>query len=165
MASKCIRATVAVLLLASISLAASWAKPANPSEADSAAIKKLFDNFNNEFNNHDAHAIAMLFTENADFITVQGAKSQGRAAIEEHLAPLFAGRLKMIHRDVTSPDIRFLRSDTATIDSNYETSGLAGPNGAPVPPAKGLYDWIVVKQNGRWLIAVWHESNLPVPQG
>lgn len=165
MAPKYIRVVVAVLILASISVAASWATPATPSQADSAAIKMLFDEFNNAFNNHDAHAVAMLFTDNADFITVQGAKSQGRAAIEEHLAPLFAGRLKTVHRDVTSPDILLLRPDVATIDSNYETTGIAGPNGTPAPATKGLYDWIVTKQNGHWLIAVWHESNLPVPQG
>ena len=165
MSSKCIRASVAVLLLASMSIAAvSWARPANPAEADSAAIKKLFDDFNNAFNNHDVHALVMQFTDDSDFITSPGDKYHGKAAIEGHVGPLFAGRLKTMRRDATSPDIHFLRPDIATIDCTYEASGMTTPASAPVPPSKGYYDWIVTKQNGQWLIAVWHESNLPVPQ-
>jgi uncharacterized protein (TIGR02246 family) len=136
---------------------------ADSQEADSAAIKKLFTDFNDAFNKHDAHAAAMLFTADADFINVQAATTHGRAEIEQHLAPLFAARLKTAHRDVSLRDIRFLRPDTATVDSDFRMSGLMDPNGGPVLPANGLYDWIVMKQNGRWLIAVWHESNLPAP--
>jgi uncharacterized protein (TIGR02246 family) len=162
MMSTRVRAALMVLLFVSLPLAAIWAGQVDSHEADSAAIKKLFTDFNDAFNKHDAHASTMLFAEDADFINIQGATSHGRAEAEQHLAPLFAGRLKTIHRDVTLRNIRFLRPDTATVDSDFETSGLMGPNGA-VPATKGLYDWIVMKQNGRWLIAVWHESNLPAP--
>jgi uncharacterized protein (TIGR02246 family) len=158
-----VRAALTVLLFVSLPLAATWAGQADSREADAAAIKKLFTDFNDAVNRHDARAAAMLFTDDGDFINIQGTASQGRAEIEEHLAPLLAGRLKTLHRDVSLRGIRFLRPDTATVDSDFETSGLMGPNGAAVPPAKGLYDWIVMKQNGRWLIAVWHESNLPAP--
>jgi uncharacterized protein (TIGR02246 family) len=163
MAFTRIRLVAAILLLVSFTPARSWARPADSHEEDSAAVKKLFNDFNDAFNNHDAHAVAMLFAEDADFINTQAVTTHGRAAVEEHLAPLFAGRLKAVHRDVSLRDIRFLRADTATVDSNYETSGIIGADGATVPPAKGLYDWIVMKQNGRWSIVVWHESNLPAP--
>jgi len=163
MISTRVKVALAVLVFVSFPLAATWAKPADSHEADSAAIKKLFADFNDAFNNHDAHAAAMLFTDDGDFITVAGAKTTGQAGIEQHLAPLFAGRLKTAHRDVSFRDIRFLRPDVATVDSDFEMSGLVGASGAAIPPGKGLYDWIVMKQNGRWLIAVWHESNLPVP--
>jgi uncharacterized protein (TIGR02246 family) len=155
------KAVLSALLFVLLPVAATWAKPADGNEADSAAIKKLFAGFNDAFNQHDAHAAAMQFIDDADFITIQGAITTGKAEIEQHLAPLFADRLKAAHRDVTLRGIRFLRPDLATVDSDYVMSGLPGPNGTPLPPNKGLYDWIVVKQNGRWLIAVWHESNLP----
>jgi uncharacterized protein (TIGR02246 family) len=165
MSSKCIKASVAVLLLASMSVAAaSWARQANPSGADSAAVKKLFDDFNNAFNNHDTQALVALFTDDSDFITIPGDNYHGKAAIEAHVGPLFAGRLKTMRRDAATPNIHFLRPDIATIDCTYEASGMTTPSGAPVPVSKGFYDWIVMKQNGKWVIAVWHESNLPVPQ-
>jgi uncharacterized protein (TIGR02246 family) len=158
-----VRAAAAVLLLVSFSLAATWAKPADSREADTAAINKLFNDFNDSFNNHNAHAVSMLFTDDADFTTIAGATTQGRAGIEQHLAPLYAGRLKTIHREVTVRAIRFLRPDTATVISDYVTTGLTGPNGTAAPAGKGVYDWIVTKQNGSWLITAWHEANLPPP--
>jgi uncharacterized protein (TIGR02246 family) len=157
-----VKAVLPVLLLVVVAAGATWARPADGSAADSAAIKKLFGDFNDAFNKHDAHAASMQFTDDGDFITIQGATTTGKAEVEQHLAPLFADRLKAAHREVTLRGIKFLRPDVATIDSDYVMTGLAGPNGSSLPPNKGLYDWIVTKQNGKWLIAVWHESNLPV---
>lgn len=161
MMSTRVKAALMVLLFVSLPLAAVWAGQADSREADSAAIKKLYTDFNDTLNKHDARAVALLFTDDGDFIDLGGGTSHGRAEIEGHLAPLLAGRLKTLHRDVTLRGIRFLRPDTATVNGEFQTSGLMGPNGAAVPPARGLYDWIVMKQNGRWMIVVWHESNLP----
>jgi uncharacterized protein (TIGR02246 family) len=155
------KTVIAVVLLVSLSQTITPARPTDANEADSAAVKKLFNDFNDAFNKHDAHAAAMLFTEDTDFINTQAVTTKGRAGVEEHLAPLFSTRLKTVHREVTLRDIHFLNAETATVDSNYETSGIVTPEGAPVPPVKGFYDWIATKKNGPWLIAVWHESNLP----
>jgi uncharacterized protein (TIGR02246 family) len=157
------RAAAAVLFLVSFSIADIWAGPADSHDMDTAAINKLFSAFNDAFNNHDAHAVAMMFTDDADLINVAGVTTQGRAAIEEHLVPLYAGRLKTVHREVTLRAIRFLRPDTATLVSDYVTTGVIGPNGTAAPAVKGVYDWIVIKQNGSWLITAWHEANLPPP--
>ena len=158
-----VRTSLAVLALVSLPLGPALAKPAGSHEADSAAIKKLYNDFNDAFNNHDAKAAAALFTADGEFVTIAAAVSNGPKEIEDHLAPLFAGRLKTAHRDVTFRNIRFLSADLATVDSDFVMSGLMGPNGQPIPPGKGFYDWIVKKQNGKWLITVWHESNLPAP--
>lgn len=158
-----VRAALAVVLFISFQLGVAWAKPAQSHEADSAAVKKLFADFNNALNTHNARAVAMLFTSDADYINFRGGITHGRAEIENHVAPLYAGRLKTVHRDVTLKDIHFLSPDTAAVYSDYVTTGLKRPNGTAVPPENGFYDWIVVKQNGRWWIAVWHESNLPAP--
>lgn len=155
---------LAVLFLIAFQLTAAWAKPADSNDANTTAIKKLFTDFNDAFNSHDAHAEAAYFTDDADYITIGGATVKGSAAIEQHLVPLFNGALKNTHRDATLRGIRFLRPDIATVDSDFVASGLVSRDGASMPNAKGIYDWIVMKQpNGRWLIAVWHESYLPAP--
>jgi uncharacterized protein (TIGR02246 family) len=163
MTSTRIRSAMAIFLLVSVSLAVTSAKPADSNEADSAAVKKLFNDFNDAFNNHDAHGVAALFTDDADFINTQAVTTHGKAEVEQHLAPLFTGRLKAVRRDVVLRDVRFLGPDAAIVYSNYETIGMVSADGATIPPVKGFYDWTVIKQNGRWLIAVWHESNLPAP--
>ena len=137
MTSTRVRAALAVLLFVSFPLVATLAEPADSHEADSAAIKKLFTDFNNAFNNHDAHAAAMLFTEDADFITIQGATIRGRAKIEQQMAPLFAGRLKTAHRDVSLRDIHFLRPDTATVDSDYRDERADGSGRRSSSSGKG----------------------------
>lgn len=160
-----VRSALAVLILVSVPLSTSWAMPKETHDADSAAIQKLFTDFNEAFNNHDAHAVAMLFTDDSDFVTIGAAKFHGPAAIEQHLTPLFSVRAKTIHREAGTPEIHFLTPDMATVDSDTVTSGILGPNGAAAPPVKGFYDWIVMKQKGRWLIAVWHESNISTATG
>jgi len=164
MTSKRAKAAAAALLVVLFPLAAVWAMPADSHDADSAAINKLFTDFNNAFNNHDANAASLLFTDDADYTTIGGATSKGSAEIEKHLAPLFAGRLKNAHRDVSLRGIRFLSADIATLISDYAGTGFMNPNGSAAPPTKGVYDWIVMKQSdGRWLIVAWHEANLPPP--
>lgn len=163
MAITRVRVALGIVLLVSCVLDAAWARPQG-NEADSAAVKKVFDDFNNAFNSHDAHAVAVLFTDDADYITVGGATFKGSAAIEQHLAPLFS-RAKTLHRDVTLKGVRFVRPDVALVDSEMVTTGVVGPNGTAAPDLKGFYDWVLVKQNGHWLISVWHESNLSTPFG
>src|SRR5579862_4992689 len=113
------RAALAVLILVSLPPAAAWAKPADSHDADAGAIKQLVADFTTAFNSHDARAVSMTFTEDAEFINIQAATSTGRSGIEQHLAPLFTGRLKTAHRDVTLRGIRFLRPDLATVDIDY----------------------------------------------
>lgn len=130
---------------------------------DSAAIKHVIDGFTADFNHHDSHALSMWFTEDADFINVQQANSQGRKNIEEHFVPLFSGRLKNAHRTVSVKNIRFITPDVAAADIDYDLSGAINVSGAADPMRKGLYDWVLVKQNGKWLISVLHESELGTP--
>lgn len=160
-----VKASLAVLLFVLLPFAATWARQADSHDADSAAIKKLFADFNTAFNNHDAHTVATLFTADADFITVGGAAFHGSTGVEEHLSPLFSGRAKTVHREATLRDVRFLRPDTAVLGSDTVTTGIMGPDGTAIPPVKGLYNWIVMKQNGVWLITLWHESNPTTPAG
>lgn len=151
---------LAVIMLTTSSLTVLRSQTADGSDADKAAIQKLFADFNNALNSHDAHATAMFFTEDGDFIGIRGKIVHGRADIQAQLAPLFDGVLKTMYRDATLRGVRFLRPDVAVLYSDYVTTGVAGANGAPGPATKGLYDWVVTKQDGRWLIAVWREANL-----
>jgi uncharacterized protein (TIGR02246 family) len=130
---------------------------------NSAQVKAVYDQFNEAFNANDAHAAAALCTADADYIVVTGAMFHGSAQVEQHLGPLFAGRLKGIHRDVSLREIRFIRPDTAVVIADYATSGLTSGAGAAAPPLKGVYDWIVIRRGGQWRISVWDEANLPAP--
>jgi uncharacterized protein (TIGR02246 family) len=131
---------------------------------ESPAIMKVIDGFTDSFNHHDAHAVAMWFTQDADFINVGQMTSHGPKDIEAHFVPLFTGRLKNSHRTYTLRTIRFLSPTVASVTMNYELTNTLDASGNAVPPRKGLYDWIVTKQNGTWLINILHESEGEPPQ-
>lgn len=139
------------------------AHAAEPRAHEEAVIRQLFAEFTAALNSHDAHAVAALCTDDVDFIVISGADLRGRDAVEQHLQPLFAGRLKSMNRSATLQEVRFLRPDVAVVIGSYESSGVAAPDGAAAPPTKGVYDWVVVRHDGRWHISLWREANLPAP--
>lgn len=154
---------LAIVAIISLGIGLS-SREARAAEDAAAGIKTLIDGFTAAFNNHDAHAVSMWFTDDADFINVQQVPSHSRKGIEDHFVPLFSGRLKNAHRTYTLKNIRSIALDVASVTMDYTISGTLGPNGEELPPRKGLYDWVVVRQNGKWLISLLHESELaPAP--
>ena len=161
-----IRATIAVLAFLSVAAGFSWAKrQSNSSSEEESAVKQTVTSFFDAFNSHDARAVSMNFTEDADFINVLGATTHARKGVEDHYTALFSDRFKNAHRTFSLESIRFIAPGVAAVTMTYELSGTKRADGSEVPPAKGLYDWTLVKQSGRWLIATLHESNLPAPAG
>ena len=158
------RATVAVLLFVSFPLAIAWGQmQSNTADVDSAAIKQAVADFSEAFNHHDAHATAASFTEDAELTNLRGISNHGRKEIEEHYASIYAGFLKNAHRTVSVRNIRFLTPEKALVDSDWEMTGSKAPDGSnlDIPIRKGLLDWVMAKENGRWLITIFHESDFP----
>ncbi len=130
----------------------------NASDADSAAIRQVIDEFVGAFNRHDAHGWAAPFSEDGDFTNVGGLTKHGRAAVEERFTELFAGPLKNAHRTVTVRHIRFAKPDVAFADAEWALEGSLAANGSVNPVRKGIFTWVLVKQGGKWMFADFHES-------
>jgi uncharacterized protein (TIGR02246 family) len=136
-------------------------------ETDKSAIEAVVTQFKDAWNQHDAHAFAALFTEDADFTNVRGEQASGRKAVEDMHAPLFIG---VVFKDsrLTGElrSVRFLKPDVAVADVDWEMTGAGGPGGVARPPRKGLLDWVLVKTSGSWLIVVMHNTEFnsqPIP--
>jgi len=138
---------------------------AGASEADSAAIKQVCADFSGNFSGHDAHGVAMTFAEDADFTNMGGRHTHGRKDIENWFAGLFRGNLKDSQRTDTVRSIRFFTPGLAAVDADTVITGTKAPDGSEIPPRKGLMIVLVTKQNGRWLISTFHESEYPAPRG
>jgi uncharacterized protein (TIGR02246 family) len=160
------RGTLATIALAAVACSLLWPiAGTRAADESTAGIKTLADGYTDSFNQHDPHALSMWFTEDGDFISVQQTTSHGRKAIEDHFEELFSARLKNAHRTCTVKNVRFITPDVATVTMDYILTDTIGLNGEKVPVRKGLYDWIVSRQNGKWLISVLHESELPPAPG
>ena len=151
-----------------ISLVLFLALPVSPAqeqsktaEADAAAIKRVFTDFYENFTRHDARAAAMNFSADAEFTNMRGIHRHGRKEIEEWLASLFTGNLKDSRRTDIVRSIRFLTPELASVDADTVITGTKTPDGSETPPRNGLMIVTMTKQNGRWMISVFHEAEFP----
>ena len=131
-----------------------------PARTEEVGIRMLVDGFTDAWNHHDAHAFAGTFAEDADFTNVRGAGAHGRAAVEEFHAPVFTTVFKNSQLTANNVQIRFLTPDLASVDIRWEMTGAVGQDGVPIPLRQGLLNWIVARQDGRWLILIMHNQDL-----
>jgi uncharacterized protein (TIGR02246 family) len=129
------------------------------SETDKRTIGVVVGRFMDAWNRHDAHALAALFSEDADFTNVRGTHARGRTGVAGFLAPLFIGAFKESHITGRLRSVRFLKPDIAIADIDWEITGATYPGGLARPPHKGLLDWALTKTGGQWLITVMHNSD------
>jgi uncharacterized protein (TIGR02246 family) len=127
--------------------------------AETAAIKSVLDAYTEEWNRSDAHALSLLFTEDCDYTAVTGANSHGREAIEKVLAANFDGQFKNSTRTDSVKRMRFLSPDIASLDDYWI---LTAPN-TDRPRREGYYHWILIRRNGKWLVALHHAADFPTP--
>lgn len=155
-----INANMTACLLVLFGLSTSWAQQSNTNDADTAGIKQTLNDWASAFNHHDAHACVQDFSEDADMVSLAGLRYHGRKAIEDHYSKTFSTTLANAQRTDNVVNIRFLSPEIASVDDAYEitgsTSKTPGDNSV-VPPRKGYFQLIYVKQNGQWLIAISHE--------
>jgi uncharacterized protein (TIGR02246 family) len=128
------------------------------SDAGSAEIQKVIDEFVGSFNRHDAHGWAMPFGEDGDFTNVSGLTLRGQAKVEERFKGLFAGALKNAHRTVTVRHIRFVKPDVVAADAEWALTGSLAADGSENPVRKGIFTFVIVKKDGHWMFEDFHES-------
>jgi uncharacterized protein (TIGR02246 family) len=131
-------------------------------DADSAAIKRVFVKFDENFNRHDAQDTS-VFSTDVDFTNMRGVHRSGPNEIAQWLAPLMTGTgtLSAAHRTDTVRSIRFLTPEVAAVDADSVITGSKAPDGSTVPPRKGLMIAVLTKMNGDWKIAIFHEAEFP----
>lgn len=160
----CIAVLGVALLLAVPSARARPQQTAKRNAAARAAILRTFTDFSASFTRHDAHAVAMTFSEDADFTNMRGMHVRGRKAVEQWMARLFGGILRDAHRTDVVRDIIFLTPRLAAVDADTVITGTRTADGSVVPPRKGLMITVMSRENGRWLIRVFHEAEFsPAP--
>jgi uncharacterized protein (TIGR02246 family) len=130
-------------------------------DKETAAIARTVERFVDAWNQHDAHAFALTFTQDADFTNVAGDHAQGRANVESFHAPAFAGIFKDSHQTAKIRSIRFLTAHLAAVDVDWEMTGAKSPDGTPRLGRKGLLNWVMARQSdGAWLIEIMHNTEL-----
>ncbi len=133
------------------------AQPAGSHTGDEAAIRANVAAFVKAYNAGDAKAIAALFTPDGQVVNKDGDASEGREAIAQVFAGLFADNPKK-RIEVNVESIRFIGSDLAVeVGSTKET---AAPGETP---EYDRYTVLHVKRDGKWLMALARDEEGPPP--
>lgn len=130
--------------------------------ADRAKIKAILDEGFAAWNDHDMVKFASHFTEDADFVNVQGTWWKGRKQIEKahvaaHMKFFAKSRVKLIDHQ-----IRFVRPDVAVVIVTSEMTGHDLPKGV-YRTNFNRYTAVFVKENGMWMITSLENVNLAEP--
>ena len=125
---------------------------------DEEAIKRVIIAMDDAFNSHKPDSA--LFTPDADFVNVNGTWLRGAAAIESGRRAAFETRLKNAHTKSLEMWIRFIRPDVAIVHVTSETAGITASDGRELPPQKELNIRVLTRENGQWLVAVFHNTPL-----
>ena len=139
------------LVVPLIGLAISFALPTFAQQEETAKLHEIISKkYNEAINNHDAAAIAALYTDDAIFVTDTG-PLYGREAIEKFYADDFKGWQPKNHTSTTDPHSgRMLGPDTLTRAGVWSETGK-GKNGEDVP-IKGYWSEIDTRQGDAWKI-------------
>jgi uncharacterized protein (TIGR02246 family) len=156
-------AMISLALLIFMSPASSYPRPNQA--ADEKAIQEIETRWQNAWNQHDISALAALFTEDADFITVIGKWCKGKKDFYDYHVRLHQAMFKDSVWKTTGTQIRFLSPEVAIVHVNWTITGDRNADGTPRPNSRdGIFTQTMVKRDGQWLITASQNTNIqPVP--
>lgn len=127
-------------------------------ESDEAEIRDVVEvRWKQGFDAGDSHALAALFTEDADFVTANGYWWRGRQEIEQGLGVVLTGPFRGSALEQHVEKIRFLTPNLALV---HVWMQIRLPDGR-VRRDRG--DRIFAKQGGAWRCLALQNSVIKVP--
>jgi uncharacterized protein (TIGR02246 family) len=127
--------------------------------SDDTAIKDVVAGFSNGWNTHDAHAMCVSIAENVQWVNWRGEELDTRQGVEDEHAKLFADLYKNSHRTDTVKSIHYINSELAVVDDYWTMTGARKRDGSEWPYRAGLYNFLMAKRGGRWVVIVSHAAD------
>ncbi len=135
---------------------------AQPTTDAKAQIANNVAAFADSWNRHDMQALAALFTEDADFVNVIGMHWHGRSEIEARHVDVHRTIFRNSTLHTLDHSLRLLSPGVVLAHINWEMAGHENPPGATFAPGvrHGVITGVFVEQEGRWLIAAFHNTEV-----
>jgi uncharacterized protein (TIGR02246 family) len=141
-----------MVLVAVASTAATLAGAQAQAGEDSAALRNTVEAYERVWSTHDASAVAMFFSEDADMLIGNGPMVRGRQAIQEAWSVYFARQDEGRVGTFTIDTIRAIAPGVAVVNIDSRTGGRSS-NGQELPTRLARGTWVMVRQSEGWLIS------------
>ena len=136
-------ATLLCILFTSLAFAAD----PDPTAVAKAQITERATAYAAAWEKHDAKAIAVFYTEEADLVISSGESFSGRGAIEQSMQQWFDGILKDTTFAETIEKVRLIRPDLALVDSDIQIKSPGNDD----PAGHFHLVTLLSKHDGKWL--------------
>lgn len=160
--------TFAVISVLAFTIGVPGIARSDSADTERAAVRELETRQQDAWNRHDAKAYAALFTEDGDCVNVVGWWWKGRAEIEKKLTAAYAFVFRDSVLTITDVEVRFPVAETAVAHVRWTMVGARTPDAIP-KPEQGIQTQLLQKQNGKWMIVAFQNTNalpeMPFPQG
>jgi uncharacterized protein (TIGR02246 family) len=132
--------------------------------ADEAAVRDLYRQVMDGWNQGSGDAFASVFTEDGDLVGFDGTHFKGRREIAPFHQELFDRWLKGSRLVGQVKDVRFLSPDVALMHAVGGTV-MRGKTD-PVPERDSIQTLVATRQDGEWRLAAFQNTRLhPVGRG
>lgn len=122
---------------------------------EQSAIRRLYQNYIQAWNNRDAHVMAALADENCIMIGFDGSQMFGSADIENSIAQIFNNHQTSAYVAIVK-EVKFLSADVAVLRSIV---GMVPPGKNEIKPdVNAIQILTAIRKNGKWLIAVFQNT-------
>jgi uncharacterized protein (TIGR02246 family) len=134
-------------------------------DADKTAVNQVATSFYNSWNNHDFKDMSSYTTEDVEFINPVGVWWNGRGDAQKSLQHLHDTMLKNTPLTALSTTTHFITPSVAVVTIIAKVGTFYPPDGVDNGHNKsgdnrGVETMVIVKQNGKWLLALSQSTDI-----
>lgn len=149
---------ISLFVVLSFAVCVGAAVNAQETTSPEAAFEEMAAKWAEVWNSGDMEGLAALYTEDADYVNMDGSVHKGREAIVKVFSE---SPYKGAQISIERTHIRQIKPNIMVGDSEWEFTGVPEVEGQK-PPTKGTSTVVVVNQDGKWVITS-HRSRIPPP--
>jgi len=127
---------------------------------DTNALNNLAVKWEKYWNTHDMDSMGTLLTDDVDFVNVAGQWLKGK---KETVATHKERHHIVFKESIWTTDsvtIKYVKSDLAIMHIGWGITGDVDPDGVARKPRHGIFTWVVIMKNNKWLVLAVHNVNI-----
>lgn len=130
---------------------------------DKTAVKKVVLDFQDDFNEGSFKKAPSYSTPDWRHINPLGGIDKGRDSVLLNVRGVHQTFLKNVTMKIESMDIRFIAANVAIADVIHQVDTYTTPDGVKHENERHIKTYVIVKKNGKWLLAQDHNTIIKSP--